>query len=431
MLQLKLWFKDQRTKIWFTPALSVTVAVLFSLTAGLVNHWAPATAFPAVSPESLTTLLGAVASSMLAVAIFSLSILVSALSSASGSATPRAVVILMDDPNTRNAISSFIAAFIYAVVTQTALGVKGYYGPAGRFVLFLGTLAMLGYLVITLILWVKTLSGLGLLGDTLTRLHKVTSRTLRNHWNNPFVNAHPGGEEEPEGTPIHSCQTGYLTHIDMAGLQETAAAHGIFFHIRLRPGVFVDQQTVLGYTQGGSVDEHLLSLLRRAFVTNAYRSYDQDPELGMIVLAEVAQRALSPAVNDPGTAIQVAAILTKLLCDCEQERPAKDQTSPTPPYSNLSLVALHEPNLVRSAFAPIARDGAAVIEVAINLQKLLHTLAVHCRAPLDVEAIKQARLACARSLAALTLDEDKQELSQLHAKLFPVPKPSNPAATQK
>lgn len=76
---------------------------------------------------------------MLAVTTFSLSIMVAAFASASSSGTPRAYQLMMSDDNTRLAISSFISAFIYAVIAKIALGL-GYYGPAGRFVLFISTI---------------------------------------------------------------------------------------------------------------------------------------------------------------------------------------------------------------------------------------------------------------------------------------------------
>ena len=36
------------------------------------------------------------------------------------------------------------------------------------------------------------------------------------------------------------------------------------------------------------------------FVIGGSRVFDQDPRFGLLVLSEIASRALSPAVNDPG-----------------------------------------------------------------------------------------------------------------------------------
>ena len=50
-----------------------------------------------------------------------------------------------------------------------------------------------------------------------------------------------------------------------------------------------------------------------AFAIGDSRSYDQDPRFGLIVLGEIAAKALSPGVNDPGTAIQVIGAGVRLL----------------------------------------------------------------------------------------------------------------------
>jgi uncharacterized membrane protein len=43
------------------------------------------------------------------------------------------------------------------------------------------------------------------------------------------------------------------------------------------------------------------------------RTFEQDPSLGFRVLVDIALRALSPAVNDPNTAVQVVDSLESLL----------------------------------------------------------------------------------------------------------------------
>ncbi|MEZ5202287.1 MAG: DUF2254 family protein [Micropruina glycogenica] len=67
----------------------------------------------------------------------------------------------------------------------------------------------------------------------------------------------------------------------------------------------------LGVRRGRVTDDQL-DAVRRAFEINAHRTYDQDPRLGLVALAEIAIRALSPAVNDPGTAIEVLGALERV-----------------------------------------------------------------------------------------------------------------------
>lgn len=53
--------------------------------------------------------------------------------------------------------------------------------------------------------------------------------------------------------------------------------------------------------------------LRAALVTGVERTFDQDPELPFRLLADIALRALSPAVNDPGTAVESMDRIEDLL----------------------------------------------------------------------------------------------------------------------
>ena len=50
------------------------------------------------------------------------------------------------------------------------------------------------------------------------------------------------------------------------------------------------------------------------------RTYDQDPRFGLTVLTEIAERALLPAVNDPGTAIDILGRSVRLLSACADAR---------------------------------------------------------------------------------------------------------------
>jgi uncharacterized membrane protein len=56
--------------------------------------------------------------------------------------------------------------------------------------------------------------------------------------------------------------------------------------------------------------EELEEAMGDAFADWRSRAYNQDVRFGIIVLSETAQRALSPAVNDPGTAIFIIDRIT-------------------------------------------------------------------------------------------------------------------------
>ncbi|UOO83044.1 DUF2254 domain-containing protein [Uruburuella testudinis] len=410
MYRWLLSLKKPSNSLWVTPAWGALLAVVFAFAAQLANIWLPVDTLPDIERGTLEGLLDVIASSMLAVSTFSLSIMVSAFASASNGTTPRATELVMGDDNTRMAIASFISAFIYAIIAKTVLGM-GLYGQNGRFVLFVSTVLALAYLIFTLIRWVHTLSQLGRMGNTLDKIHTAAQKTLQAYRNNPAMGAAWRGVCSPRARVLRAEHSGYLTHINMATLQSRAAEKDWHVHITVRPGDLIMRDTVLALIEKGdeSCDD-----LRNAFVLAQTRSYDQDPEWGFIVLSEAAQRALSPAVNDPGTAIAVMTGMMRLLADV-----APEQAGGQKQYDRLAIKPLDSSDWVKSGFAPIARDGAGILEVGLVLQKTL--AAVNRSAPeaaVSQAAAEVAAAAFERACQSLDFAPDIQALQQKRAALF-------------
>ena len=105
--------------------------------------------------------------------------------------------------------------------------------------------------------------------------------------------------------------------------------------------------------------------------------------------------------------------ITRVLVDTPT-----DQVSQEAPLDRLSLVPLDQADFIHQAFDPIARDGAAVLEVQLRMQKLLSIIAVGCDETLAHAARRQAATSLQRASQALVLDADKVRLSELHTTLF-------------
>ena len=416
--------RERRHRLWLTSALASVLAILFALGAAGISRYQPDDRVPEVSRETLDTLLGVVASSMLAVTTFSLSIMVSAFAAAANGATPRATELVMGDEGTRSAIAMFLAAFIYAVVAQTALGI-GYYGNAGRFVLLVGTVLMLAALLVTLIRWVKTLSSLGRLPNTLSKQEAAATTALTRYWQAPLLGAQPAPVRLPAGASVTADTVSYVRSFDLAVLQALATAHACRLHICVRAGALVSPATELvrieqpADNDGSAPDvaAERLSTLRRdiraAFYFGAERNFDQDPRFGLLALSETAQRALSPATNDPGTAIDVMNRLTRVLLDSQLAALASEAS--TPQHDRLTLAGLDEADLVLDSFDPIARDGAGILEVCLRMQRLLAAIAASSPSPTVARAARDmATRALVRARQGLAHDFEREAVTACH-----------------
>lgn len=356
-------------KVWFRAALFTVAAVMFALAAGVVGSWVPFTLEIDLGQGSVGTILQIIAASMLTVTTFSLTVMVTAYSSATTIGTPRATQLLVQDPTSQNVLSSFIGAFVFALVGIIALSTN-YYTEQGRTILFFGTLLLVVIIVVTLLRWIAHLATFGRMSDVIDRVESAATSAARAYAEHPTLGARAASQPDHTSHPVRGEESGYVTQVDMSALQKAMEDLGdATVFVSATPGRFVDAHTPLVFASTALPDDTRMAVVE-AFRVEHHRTYDQDPRLGLIALAEIASRALSPSTNDPGTAIQVIGAIHRVFTVVEST-PKDEEVA----YSQVQVAAVPLEDLVDDAFRPIARDGAGMIEVQLRLQKCLGALA--------------------------------------------------------
>lgn len=122
-----------------------------------------------------------------------------------------------------------------------------------------------------------------------------------------------------------------------------------------------------------------------------------------MVLCEIASRALSPAVNDPGTAIHVIGTFVRLFHQWSTE---SQGNPPELRYDRIHVSGLLAQDMLDDAFTGIARDGASVVEVGIRLQKALESLSTFDFEPVAQAAVRHSKWSPARNELAMSLPQD-------------------------
>jgi uncharacterized membrane protein len=151
-------------------------------------------------------------------------------------------------------------------------------------------------------------------------------------------------------------------------------------------------------------DDETTEKIRSAFIIGDQRTFDDDPRFGFLTLSEIAIRALSPAVNDPGTAIDVLGSMVRLLARFAE--PIEESERLSPRAGNVAVPELCIGKVFDDAFTTIARDGAGNIEVVERLLRSLESLALTGDDEMRSEAERHARLALLRAENVLEIDED-------------------------
>lgn len=425
-----LWQQLWR-QLWVRATLIGALGVVAAMLATGVERWLPHEMPFTIDADAIDSLLTIIASSMLAVATFSLSVMTSAFGSATSNVTPRATRLLMQDRLTQNVLSAFIGSFIFSIVGIVVLKLGGY-GERGRAVLFVVTIAVIVLIVVSLLRWVDYLLGLGRVGETTQRVENATRHAMRQRLEQPFLGGHPWrdaqGAPRNDALAVLAGRVGYVQHVDMKALSQLGEEVRARIYVAALPGRFayvdsplawlvrteVDPQAYADETDDEvdearrNDDDALCAEVRDAFTIANERNYDQDPRFGLAVLAEVASRALSPAVNDAGTALDVIGRSTRLLTLWGE---GEVDTAPVA-YPHVFVLPLADADLFEDAFMPIARDGAGHIEVQLRLQKSLAALQRLGNEDFRAAAKRQAALAMLRADSALPIDADRKRLER-------------------
>ncbi|MEN2786944.1 DUF2254 domain-containing protein [Sphingomonas qilianensis] len=391
-------------RIWLRAALFSLCSVGLALLAAVLAPYIPYDISTKIGSDAVDNILGILASSMLAVTTFSLTAMVSAFAGSASTLSPRATQLLVEDSTAQNALSTFLGAFLFSIVGICALS-TGIYGKSGRVILFIGTIIVIAIIVITLLRWIGHLSNFGRVGNTIDRVEKVTTAAIDRSGYALGV-ASVDRVASIGGHVVFPEQIGYVTHIDVTALEAVASRLGCAIEVQVMPGAFVTTTRAIAWLERRAVEGD--ADIRAAFTFDHHRLFDHDPRLGLIVLSEIAARALSPAVNDPGTAIAVLGsgvrVITAMV---DQERPAAAGSD------LVQLPRLAIGDLLDDLFRPIARDGAGIVEVAIKLQRSLAEIAAVTPQAYGLLALRAAD-ALARCEAAMPSKADLEAVRSTH-----------------
>ncbi|MEG8024242.1 DUF2254 domain-containing protein [Sphingomonas aurantiaca] len=401
-------------QIWFRAGVISLLSVALAILAGIITPYLPYTFDVDIGQRSVGTILQIMASSMLAVTTFSLTAMVSAYSSATQLATPRATQLMVSDPTSQNALSTFLGAFVFSMVGIVGLNTSAY-GHDGRIILFAATVVIIMLVVGTLLRWIGHITAFGRMADVIDRVEEAATRAMTGFAAAPHLGGRAAIAVPPGAVAIAGSQTGYVTHIDVAALRAIAERNKFGIHVGVLPGTMVHPMRDLVHVEG-PVDDAVRAALIRSFTIERHRSFDQDPRLGLIALSEIASRALAPATNDPGTGIEVLNALLRVFLTLRSQ-----PTNASGENTGRHRVYLGRPSLddmLTDAFGPILREGGKEVEVSLRLTNTL--AAMHANLPLMRKPIESWAARHAKRVGETMEDpDDIVVFEQTYRQLWP------------
>ena len=368
--------------LWLIPLLYVGVTAVCGFVLPRLEHEFFEVYTHGTSVASAQATLSAIASGMLALTgiVFALAFVMVQFSAMAYS--PRLVTWLSHDPTLFHALGLFTATFLYAIATLTWIDRDG----NGK-VPLLSVMLVVVMLIVSMIAFARLVQRLKDLQIT-NVLHFIGQRgreVIRAMF--PRVDAAGGGAseswrkvaEEVRQRPItqtlrYSGEPWTVAHFQIEALVRQAQEADAVIVMECAVGDSLADDSLLLRVHGGK-QPLAETQLRQAIRLSRERTFEQDPKYPLRLLVDIAIRALSPAINDPTTAVQAIDQIEDLLlrlgrraldagCVTDQ-RGVLRFVFPTPTWEDYLALAFDE----------IRQYGAGSVQVVRRLRAALLSLA--------------------------------------------------------
>lgn len=413
-----------RASFWFVPG--VMAVAYGALAAGLLvldSSLAPAFEDSIYSGGAggARALLSTVAGSMVTVAGVGFSITIVALVLASTQFGPRLLTLFMRDLTSQVTLGTFAGTFIYCVlVLRSVRGVEEGGAP------FIPAISITAAILLTLV----SVAALVLFFHHVAvsiqapKLVSAVARDLDRAIDVLYPSELGHGGPEPDPTLVPSIEhdlvvaatvDGYLQVVDDAALLVLAERHDLVVRLLSRPGLFVIRGNPILVVRPAAVGPEVADALRSTMIVGDVRTSEDDIEFAVRQLVEVALRALSPAINDPFTAMAavdwLGGALARLATEDFPSRHRYDDAGRLRIVADVSTF----PGIVHTIYSRIRHYGGDSPVVLNRLLEAIVGFGPHLRSEADRRQVRlEADAVMETGRARIASTADLEELARRH-----------------
>lgn len=416
-IDIRFEFRKFFRKLSVRASFFALAAFLAAFLAGILGPFVPEEFASHLADQALENVLRIIASSMLVVVTFSMSTIVSAYATAAQGITPRVTKLLMEDGKSQNSISFFLGSFIFSIVSLVILSTNAY-NKNELFVLLTFTALIVLMVIYSIVVWVEELSKIGRVHNAILRIEKSGEKIFRKLVQKPNFGAMLFKSLPKDGYSVASRNCGYIQNINFSNLSKLSIKLDSKIYVTSAIGNFVvagqNLVKIVGLNHN-ELESHSEDEILGCFSIAESRTFDNDARFHLVVLSEIASRALSPAINDPGTAIAVIGPFVRLLSIYLPLRSGINAEYDRVFYPNFDLKDCLD-DFVR----PLSRDGSKYLEVMITLTRAMDNLKQISKDEndiLDLQGFKQ--MIADRGEFNLDFSDDRNVLKEVTVENMP------------
>jgi uncharacterized membrane protein len=272
--------------------------------------------------------------------------------------------------------------------------------------------------------------------DRIARETELVIDEFMPHARSPFQLDNDVGDVFPgeESAVLLNRKSGYIRYVDIDRLIGIAREYGILVRLERRVGHFVPAGVpMIRTSKPERMSEDVELRLLAAVDIGPTRTMQQDVEFGVIQIVDIALRAISPAVNDPSTAISCVDQLSRIIiCWLGREQPRSTYYAP-PHVPRLIVPWISFEGLIDTAFDQIRHYAVADLAVSLRLIRALQDISDATRRldeqQLLVGLARRILAGCQKHLSESELERLKRRVADLEAQVVAPRTAFSPAAS--
>jgi len=344
------------------------------------SAWVPALLFPShADPQVAQIILAGIAASIMTVVSIVFAILLMTLTLASMQFSPRIIVSFSRDRVTQWTLGIFLGTFLYCMAALPAA--RSLPHPFAPVATVLGAMVLALICVGLLLFFIHHISQAISVNHIVDRIAVETEAMIDEIMPWPHrLNHHVDDAEplrpNPSEVAVFSEASGYIRFVDTRRLVALAKHYHVTIRVLRRVGHFVPEGIpLMMVSKGNRLPPEGTAELLAAFDLGPTRTLQQDVEFGVLQIVDVALKAISPAVNDPTTAINCIDQLSRILIRFASREPPEDLLYDPPGIVRASIGSIHFERLLEAALEQIRMYSKTDVAVSLRLLRALGDIA--------------------------------------------------------
>lgn len=398
---------------WLMPAVCIAAGVLFAH----LSRWLDSQVTFSMlnfTPDGARNLLSGLSSSLLTFLVFVVSSMLLIVQIASGQLTPRIIAMAFTNRFTQYTLGLFVFTYTYTLSTLARIEDK----VPQLSVLLVVVITMM---CIVVLFWFAQQLGISLRPVSILQVvGEATRNVVDGVYPQKFiadVSKRPNWRDEVTGLDsrivVYRSNSGVLLAFDAKRLVSAATLARCVVELIPQVGDFLPKGEPLFriYPSTAPIPEHEL---QQSVIVGSERTLELDPMFGFRIMVDIAARALSPAINDPTTAVMAIDQVHRLLRYVGERRlsdgtiyDAQQQlrvTFPTPNWEDFTNMAFSEIRMFGIGSVQIPRRLRSMLEHLLEVMPEARKLALLEELKLLDNAVDQSYPAGIMRSRALTAD---------------------------